>query len=141
MKLCTLSLLMAMALPCIAHGEDVLGDIYQHMQYLSKRDKIIAQNIQNADTPGYKPQELYKRRKQDEVVMVMTHAGHMNLDDEPGGFFVDEGDISEVKPNGNAVSLDEELYRKGENATKLGEAANVYAKAKSMLNTAIVGPK
>jgi flagellar basal-body rod protein FlgB len=127
--------------PALAVATDVFGDIYDHMRYLNKRDKIIAQNIQNVDTPGYKPKELYKRRVNDEVRVAITHPGHMSLDDERGGFFIDSGEVHEIKPNGNAVNLDAELYRKGENSTRLSEVTNVYGKAKSMLNSAILGPK
>jgi flagellar basal-body rod protein FlgB len=123
-----------------ALASDSFDDFYKHLRYLSERDKLLSQNIANSDTPKYQPKELKKNFREDSVPVYKTNPLHMDLSESSKEFALVKGDISEIKPNGNSVNLDNELYKKGENAMKLNEAINVYNKSKSMLNTAIMGP-
>lgn len=122
-----------------ALAKDVFEDFYEHIRYLSERDKVLSQNVANSDTPKYLPKELKKSRKGETVAVVRTNPMHMDMNEASPGFALVEGDLSELKRNGNGVDLDRELYKKGENAMKLNEAVNVYNKSRSMLNTAIMG--
>ncbi len=122
-----------------AYAKDVFEDFYAHLRYLSERDKVLSQNIANSDTPKYLPKELKKNRKGDTLPIKRTNSFHMDLDESSAEFSLTDGDLLELKRNGNGVNLEHELYKKGENAMKVNEAINVYNKSKSMLNTAIMG--
>ncbi len=137
MKLITI--LLAFLPVTLAFASEPFEDFYKHLRYLSERDKLLSQNIANSDTPKYQPRELKKNTRDDSVPVLKTNSLHMDLSESSKEFALVKGDISEIKPNGNAVNLDNELYKKGENAMKLNEAINVYNKSKSMLNTAIMG--
>lgn len=136
-----LFVLICMVTPSIAMADESLSAFYEQLRYLSERDKVLSENIANADTPDYKPKELRKRRSGDDVAMSRTNNMHMDLDDSSDEFSLVKGDISEIKPNGNAVNVERELFKKSENGTRLSETVNLYNKAKGMLNTAIVGNK
>lgn len=124
---------------CLAQG--VFDQHFDHIDYLTKRDEILSRNIANADTPKYKPKELKLIGKSSIYLpMSTTSSGHMSLDGIANSELV-EAPIREVKPNGNAVNLDDELFKKSENATRLQEAMGIYNKSRSMLRTAIRGNK
>ncbi len=128
-------------IPYFGKASNEFDQLYQQMQYLAKRDVVLSQNIQNADTPMYKPKEVYRSTNLNYLAITKTHPFHIALDESDVGHIVENTDIEQIKPNGNAVSLESELFKKSENALKLNEVMASYSKAKSMLNTAIVGLK
>lgn len=128
--------------PIAANADSVFQDYYDQMDYLTKRDMTLSQNIANSDTPGYKPKELKKRAKDSNSIgLNSTNSMHFSLDGAEGGYEMADADILEIKPNGNAVTLENELFKKSENSMRLQEATNMYNKSRSMLKTAIVGNK
>ena len=123
-------------------AQSVFQDYYDQMDYLTQRDMIISQNLANADTPGYKPKELKKKGSGDSSVSLKTtNPMHFGVDESASGYEVSDAEILELKPNGNAVTLENELYKKSENSMRLQEATNMYNKSRGMLKTAILGNK
>lgn len=122
-----------------SYANEILHDFYQQMQYLTKRDKLIAQNIQNSDTPKYLPQDIKKNNKINSTKLIKTHPSHIDLSDGGSDSYKIMSSVNERKPNGNAVNIDKELFKKSENAFQLNETINVYNKSKSILNLAING--
>ncbi len=119
-----------------------LDSFYDQMRFLAQRDKIISENIANADTPKYQPKDLRKKSSKDaDMNMSVTHPGHMDLDGGTGNFELTKAEILEMKPNGNAVTLENEMLKKSENSLRLMEATNLYNKSRLMLKTAINGSK
>jgi flagellar basal-body rod protein FlgB len=102
----------------------------QQGRWLAVKQATIATNVSNANTPGYKAQEV---RAFDEVLdrtrltLASTHAGHLDT----GGADVRSAvtkaaDPWEVSHSGNSVSLEQEML-------KASEVNRSYA-----LNTSIV---
>lgn len=103
---------------------------FQQGQWLSVRQTAIAQNIANANTPGYKAVDV---EPFDSVLqkagldLAQTTAGHMSTGvDGIRPPAVDRGKDVEVSPSGNSVSVERELI-------KADEVNRAYA-----LNTNIV---
>lgn len=135
-----LIMVLTVLMPCFQlHAEEVFDAFYKQMRYLAERDKVIAGNIQNSDTPRYLPRDLYKSGPESDVAFTKTNNAHFGIDTGEGGFFVRQSEIKELKPNGNGVNLDTELNKKSENSIYVSETVNVYNKAKAMMNTAITG--
>ena len=74
---------------------------------------VVAQNIANADTPGYKAMDLpsFAETYQDSSpAMRATRAGHLTADDQAA-----EPILPRAKgggaPNGNTVSLEQEMVK------------------------------
>ena len=114
-----------------------MDSFYDQMKYLSQRDKVLSANIANSDTPNYKPKEL-RRKGGGDSSMSITNSMHMNADEDISFDLVD-AEVLEIKPNGNAVNLENQLLKKSENSIRLNEATNLYNKSRSMLRTAITG--
>lgn len=111
----------------------------KQIEYLVKRDKILTENIANADTPGYKPKDLRKRSSGAGLSMKATSPGHMMMDDTSGEYEVVESEIYDLKPNGNGVDVQEELRKKSENSVLLNETITIYNKMRAMKKVAISG--
>ena len=117
----------------------VFDEFYDQMDYLSQRDRILSKNIANADTPNYRPTDISKRRVNTKIVMHFSNPNHIEILDTGEDFELYKSRISDIKPNGNAVNLEEEIMKKTENSMRLQETINVYNKTRAMLRTATVG--
>ena len=122
------------------------------MDYLNHRQRVIAQNISNANTGGYKSMDLeqpdftralsvIERRegRRQHVSLVGTHAGHMGAsgaDVNMPGVRRDESTY-EVSPDGNSVVLEEQMIRSQETAMDYNLMTSLYRKNVGMIMTSM----
>lgn len=145
----------------------LLNAMVQKMDWLEERQKVIAQNISNADTPGYRPNDVtaidFKsilagsssslslgaaaasgggiKMASAASGLATTNSAHMGL----GGTSTSAGKAQakqdkhpyEVAPAGNAVVLEEQLLKMNETYTDHRFITNLYQKNIDMLKTAI----
>lgn len=88
------------------------GALEQYMNLLSLRQKLVASNIANADTPGYKTKD----------VDFQTEFLHLLDGGQPS---VTEATGLAAKPDGNNVSIDREARLLAENALRFNIASNL----------------
>lgn len=91
----------------------------RYMNLLSAREKLVASNIANADTPGYKTKDI---NFQSELAMQMSGMGPTAT--EVSGL--------KTKNDGNNVDMDRESRLLAENALRFAVASNL---ARSDLQT------
>lgn len=118
------------------------------MGYLDHRQKVLAQNIANADTPGYQAHDLTKvdfgamlknvTGDQLAVNPVTTQSGHMS----PGGNVDNAKDREqrvtyEVAPAGNGVSLEEQMINASQTTVDYNLMTTLYQKNVNMIRTAL----
>jgi flagellar basal-body rod protein FlgB len=116
-----------------------MHDLNDHLKYLAAREMILSKNLANIDTPGYKPKDLKKPGTlKNNITMKITQPGHIQTD-QALEYDIVQGDIVEIKPNGNAVTAEHELGKKNENGMKFTETSNIIAAVKNMTKTAIKG--
>lgn len=96
------------------------------MSLLSARQKVVSSNIANADTPGYKTQDV------DFQAEMQSAAGML----KPS---VNEVRGLRVKNDGNNVSLDREARLLAENAMRFNMAANLVRSQLKTVRMAIEG--
>lgn len=112
--------------------------------YLSERQKVIAQNVANADTPGYVAQDLKpfaaQVQAQAPTTMAATQAGHMHPKTERRGAGAAYKPVatpsSETTLNGNTVVLEEEMMRMSEARMNYDAAIGFYQKSLGILRMA-----
>ena len=85
------------------------------MTLLSVRQKLVASNIANADTPGYRTKDIDFRAEFAQQMQGQECAGPQTI--EPDGLA--------VKSDGNNVSLDRESRMLAENAMRYSVASNL----------------
>jgi flagellar basal-body rod protein FlgB len=89
----------------------IAGHLEHYMDLLSARQKLVASNIANADTPGYRTRDI---DFQEEFASAMGGAPRAA---EIGGL--------PVKNDGNDVSVDREARLLAENALRFQMASNL----------------
>jgi len=94
------------------------------MSLLSARQKLVASNIANADTPGYRTQDINFRSEFENAVQ-----GQAPSTIEPDGL--------PVKPDGNNVNLDREARLLAENALRFSIASSFARSDLSSIRAAI----
>jgi len=113
------------------------------MRYLSERQSLLAQNIANVDTPGYKAQDV---KTVDFAALVggmgkltPTSTGSMPLLPMAPDHFkqINREQTAETHPNGNNVSLDEEMKNMSLTQSDYGDAVTLYHKNIMMFKTAL----
>jgi flagellar basal-body rod protein FlgB len=105
------------------------------------RNKLIASNVANLDTPGYKAKDVKFERiladNMDEITMKRTHVKHM----DNGSGTIRQNEIVENpnpgRPDGNNVNVDEEMLKLSENNIQYNVAVTLIAKKLQHIKTAI----
>ena len=106
--------------------ENVGAGIEQYMNLVSARQKLVASNIANADTPGYKTQDLD-----------FQASYRSALDGGTPESIQVSGLIT--KNDGNNVDLDREARLLAENAMRFNVAANLLHSEIQQVHEAIKG--
>jgi flagellar basal-body rod protein FlgB len=101
----------------------VAGQLERYMDLLSTRQKLVASNIANADTPGYHTKDIDFQRE------FLNAAGGSPEIIEPSDL--------KVKNDGNNVSLDRESRLLAENALRFQLAAQLIKSQVRAVRSAI----
>jgi flagellar basal-body rod protein FlgB len=133
-------------------GIDLFQVAGDRMRYLTERQTVIARNIANADTPGYKAQDLApftpviatsganSAGGSSPLVLVQTNPAHLPLDQDTVSSqqTVDsDANYGGEKPDGNTVSVEEQMVKSADLANSFAMASTVYAKSVSIMKMAI----
>ncbi|MEQ8968484.1 MAG: flagellar basal body protein [Azospirillaceae bacterium] len=119
--------------------------VAQRFGWLEQRQGVTAQNIANADTPGYSARDIeafdavLSRAGGARMAPRMTHAAHMTAPETtPGDARTGRADrVYEVSPTGNSVVLEQQLMTMQETAAQHRFAQNLYTKHLGMIRMAI----
>jgi flagellar basal-body rod protein FlgB len=130
------------------------------MGWLSHRQQVLARNVANVNTPGYRPTDLTKPDFEEvmresvgggaantntaatggTLQLVTTNPAHFGSSTDPGA------EASEVKiqdpdapkrPNGNGVDIERELMRVNKTAMDYELSTNIYRKYVAMFRMAL----
>ncbi|TGY90008.1 flagellar basal body rod protein FlgB [Marinicauda algicola] len=139
---------------------NVLAVLKQALGYHSDRQRVIAENVANANTPGYVPRDVSRsdferaveearggqsrsRLSVTPVAMRAPHAAH--IEGTPAAsarqFRTESAPDSETTINGNAVVLEEQMVRANENRMRFETALGLYNKSLSLLRMAVRPPQ
>ena len=108
------------------------------LDWAARRQKILAHNIANADTPGYKRKDLsFPTQLRAQLQMVRTDPRHLPNRTASGfGSFEDWG---AVRVDNNNVDLEAEMVRTAENGLYYQGVAHQLSNNIRRLRTAIGG--
>jgi len=115
------------------------------MQWHQTRQSVLAENIANADTPGYQAREVKEYSFEDHIgrqafglSTSTTKTGHIAA--ALGGAAkakIEEDDSFEVTPSGNSVNLEEQMMKLTENQMDYQAATTLYTKGLGLIRTAL----
>ncbi len=128
------------------------------LNYLSSRQQLIAQNVANADTPGYAPQDMkpFTVSQPGAVGGALSGSGlapvsmavtsSMHLSATGSGMSAGAASPAVTTPdsqatlNGNSVVLEEEMEKMSEARTDYDAAIGLYEKSMSLIQMAAKRP-
>lgn len=125
---------------------DVIGNspvslAERRLAWLDTRQRLLSQNVANADTPGFRPSDAVPFRQllesnRGQSALVTTDARHIR----PSGMAalaVPDRRVTERTLNGNAVSLDQEAIRIAETDQAHALAMGLHRKYLGMFRMAL----
>jgi flagellar basal-body rod protein FlgB len=115
------------------------------MNWHQERQRLLAENVANADTPGYRPRDLtpldFGRQVQQasgQLQLALTTPGHITATGATGsGFATERSGKYDVRPMGNAVNLEDEMMKVAANQMDHQAAISLYSRSMGLLKTAI----
>jgi flagellar basal-body rod protein FlgB len=114
----------------------------RRLAWLEQRQRVLAENIANADTPGFRPRGIgsFQRSLAGAFGMARTTALHLQGAGGVAGARPDRppGDLA---PNGNAVSLDLEAIRIADTDTAHALATGLYRRWVGLFRIALGRPQ
>ena len=115
------------------------------MNWHQERQRLLAENVANAETPGYRPRDLapldFGRQVQQasgQLQLALTSPSHLTGSDALGSSFaVERSGKYDLRPAGNAVNLEDEMIKVAANQMDHQAAISLYARSMGLLKTAI----
>ena len=117
-----------------------IENLKSRLQWLEARQKLVASNVANANTPGYKSRDL--RPLSTEVLnnlvpLRVTNVAHIGL----GTLFADDSARKvvafETVPDRNNIGLEDQMTRLADIQIDYQTATSLYTKSLGIIKTAI----
>lgn len=111
----------------------------RRLAWADQRQAVLAQNIANANTPGYKPHDLksFSATLNSTTALARTDPNHLSgtIAGASSGEVVDRTHMQ--SPDGNAVALDEQLVKVADTQTTHELVTTIYRTYMNMFSTAL----
>jgi flagellar basal-body rod protein FlgB len=125
----------------------LLKSITGRLTWLDERQRVIAQNVANADTPGYvardlkAPGDFASTLNAGGVTMARTSGRHLSSVGPAATRYTSEASPdSETTLDGNAVVVEEQMLKMAESRMAYDAAIGLYQKSLAMLRMAAKPP-
>jgi flagellar basal-body rod protein FlgB len=114
--------------------------ITKHMSWIGERQSVLAQNVANADTPGFTASDV-KRLSFAELVagggqrlaLATTAPAHVQPVAAAGPFKLEPQKGGERAPNGNSVQLEEQMMKLTDNVNDYALTTSLYRQQLGLL--------
>jgi flagellar basal-body rod protein FlgB len=114
------------------------------MNWHQERQRLLAENVANAETPGYRARDLTpldfgKQVEQAgaQLQLALTSPAHLTGVGGAGHFATDRAAKYDVRPAGNSVNLEDEMMKVAANQMDHQAAISLYSRSMGLLKTAI----
>jgi flagellar basal-body rod protein FlgB len=114
------------------------------MHWHQERQRLLAENVANADTPRFQPRDLAPPKldqvRPDIATVSLARTSPAHIAGAAGGnpqFQLARGETFEARASGNAVSLEDEMLKVASNQMDYQAATTLYTRGLGLLRTAI----
>ena len=127
---------------------DVFSMLGKRLDWLNMRQRVLATNIANSDTPNFVPRDLaesqFKRVLRNQLApinTVTTNRGHIRAEASrgPSARAQQQDGTWETSPSGNAVIMEEQLIKISKTQSDHQLITNLYRKHMDMFLIALRG--
>jgi flagellar basal-body rod protein FlgB len=120
----------------------ILSMLRTRMQWHQERQRVLAENVANADTPGYRARDIappnFERTLQAASLnLVRTDPGHLGAAAGGAQFGESHDPHYEVRPRGNAVSHEDEMLKLAGNQMDYDAVTSIYTHSLALIKTAL----
>ncbi len=126
----------------------ILSMLRTRMQWAQTRQRVLAENVANADTPQYRARDLAPLKFDPpgqgapaataSLALATTEPGHIGgLGQSAVRFATQVEARNEVRPTGNAVNLEEEMMKVAANQMDYQAATAVYTRSLNLIKIAL----
>lgn len=126
----------------------LLSQIKGRLGWLDERQRLIAENVANADTPGFVGRDL--KMPADFAAAMRSRSGAVQMERASGSHFTPPGSgyrfettkspDSETTMDGNSVVVEEQMLKMAESRMAYDAAIGFYQKSMSMIRMAAKKP-
>ena len=119
----------------------IVSVLRERMQWHQARQKVLAENVANANMPGFRPHDLVSPQAADgsaggTAALSRTNPLHLAAAGGDSEGRKTSATLFETRPSGNAVDLESEMLKIADNQSDYQLAASLYQKSLAMLRTA-----
>lgn len=116
------------------------------MRWHQARQGVLAENVANAETPGFQAHELkpfdaqlqLSRDRLQPISTAATQPGHFSVFNASSTGFSSAKDLGyEITPEGNGVTLEEQMTKVSENQLDYQTVTALYTRSVSLIKTAL----
>jgi flagellar basal-body rod protein FlgB len=121
----------------------IFSMLRSRMQWHQERQKVLAENVSNSDTPNFRPRDLkpldFDRQVQQasQVTVVNTNPAHIAGAAGTSAFPSERNNKFDVHPAGNAVNLEDEMMKVASNQMDYQAAISLYSRSMGLFRVAL----
>lgn len=121
----------------------ILAMLRTRMAWHQERQRVLAENVANADTPNYRPRDLappnFEETLSGPLALARTEPDHI-AGVGSGSHFAAERHLKyEVRPGGNAVNHEDEMMKVASNQMDFDTVAGLYSRSLALIKVAAGG--
>jgi flagellar basal-body rod protein FlgB len=127
-------------------GLPLFAALTEKMKWHQARQGLLAENVANAETPGFRGRDLKTFNFEEHMAMATggvatatTTGGHISagITDMAGSFGTKTQGGFEVTPDGNAVTLEDEMMKVASNQMDYQTVTTLYTRSMRLIRTAL----
>ncbi len=126
----------------------VLDALRTKMKWHQMRQRVLAENVANADTPGFQAREVKPLKFQSMVKLTAASGTDLSVTNvrhisdtrsaaENPGFRREKDSDFDTTPSGNSVVLEEQMMKVAQNQMDYQAATTLYSKSIGLLRMAL----
>jgi flagellar basal-body rod protein FlgB len=123
----------------------ILSMLRTRMHWHQERQRLLAENVSNADTPNFRPRDLPPPKLEAKgatgvaaVSLARTSPSHLGVATaDATSFQLDRKVGYETRPAGNAVKLEDEMMKVAANQMDYQAATALYSRSLGLIKTAL----
>jgi len=124
----------------------IMTALKQKMNWHQTRQGLLAENVANAETPGYRGRDLkafefdkqLSRFSTAQISTVSTNSKHLSIGvSNTNGFEPRSLNNFEITPEGNGITLEDEMMKVASNQMDYQAATTLYTRSMRLIKTAL----
>jgi flagellar basal-body rod protein FlgB len=121
----------------------ILSMLRERMEWHQERQRVLAENVANADTPNYHAKDLAPPDFSHEIQLASlaldrTNSLHINSQAGGGSAFADDSSGRyQIRPRGNSVTHEDEMLKVASNQMDYEAVTSLYTRSLALIKIAI----